>query len=232
MSNPATRARPMARLLDRMFVRGTVEEIEDLTPRLRRIRITGDAVGALEWTPGQHVRVRVGPGLRDMLRTYSVWAFGSGGLDLCVFEHGEDGPGSRWAREVRQGQRVSFTKPEGRFVPRPDAPYHVFAGDETASVAFGAILRALPAGAPVYGVVELGSPEDALPLRDLGTTERGSLVAAVRALELPSEPGVAYLAGETRTCQAVRSHLVRERGWPRRSVLIKPFWMPGKRGMD
>jgi hypothetical protein len=26
--------------------------------------------------------------------------------------------------------------------------------------------------------------------------------------------------------------LVRERGWPRRSVLTKPFWTPGKRGMD
>ncbi|MEO3828389.1 SIP domain-containing protein [Actinomadura sp. B10D3] len=39
-------------------------------------------------------------------------------------------------------------------------------------------------------------------------------------------------AGEARTVQAVRAHLVRERGWPRRSVLVKPFWTPGKRGME
>ncbi|MGH3241328.1 MAG: hypothetical protein ACRDNL_13190 [Spirillospora sp.] len=32
--------------------------------------------------------------------------------------------------------------------------------------------------------------------------------------------------------QAVRAHLVGERGWPRGSVLVKPFWTPGKRGME
>jgi NADPH-dependent ferric siderophore reductase len=59
-----------------------------------------------------------------------------------------------------------------------------------------------------------------------------SLVAAVEGLDLPAEPGRAYVAGEARTVQAVRQHLVRERGWPRRSVLTKPFWTPGKRGME
>ena len=54
----------------------------------------------------------------------------------------------------------------------------------------------------------------------------------MRELTLPAEPGTAYLAGEARTCQAVRAHPVRDRGWPRRSVLVKPFWPPGKRGME
>jgi NADPH-dependent ferric siderophore reductase len=43
---------------------------------------------------------------------------------------------------------------------------------------------------------------------------------------------VAYLAGEARTIQAVSQHLVRERGWPRRSIRAKPFWAPGKAGLD
>jgi hypothetical protein len=59
-----------------------------------------------------------------------------------------------------------------------------------------------------------------------------TLVSAVRELPLPAEPGIAYVAGEARTCQAVRAHLIRERGWPRRSVIVKPFWAPGRRGMD
>ncbi|WP_433221091.1 SIP domain-containing protein [Microtetraspora malaysiensis] len=54
----------------------------------------------------------------------------------------------------------------------------------------------------------------------------------VRSLDLPGEPGVAYLAGEVRACQAVRGHLVGERGWSRRDVVVKPFWTPGRRGMD
>ncbi len=123
------------------------------------------------------------------------------------------------------------------------APYHVFAGEETASVAFGAMLGALPVGARVYGAVEVAGQDDCLPLpraTELSWRFRGNspaassagLVSAVRALHLPAEPGVAYLAGEARTCQAVRAHLVTKRGWPRRSVLVKPFWAPGKRGLD
>ncbi len=50
-------------------------------------------------------------------------------------------------------------------------------------------------------------------------------------LTLPGSDGAAYVAGEARTCRAVRDHLVRERGWDRRSIKVKPFWAPGKRGL-
>ena len=35
---------------------------------------------------------------------------------------------------------------------------------------------------------------------------------ALRALHLPAEPGVAYVAGEARDCQSARRHLIAERG--------------------
>jgi NADPH-dependent ferric siderophore reductase len=117
----------------------------------------------------------------------------------------------------------------------------VFVGEETASVAFGAISRALPADAPVHGMVEVDGPADRLPMteaiswryRDGGSAaDSTGLVKAVTGLDLPKEPGIAYVAGEVRTLQAVRAHFVRERGWPRRSVVLKPFWTPGRTGMD
>jgi NADPH-dependent ferric siderophore reductase len=40
------------------------------------------------------------------------------------------------------------------------------------------------------------------------------------------------VAGEARTVQAVAQHLVRDRGWPRRAIRTKPFWTPGKTGLD
>ncbi|MER6074211.1 siderophore-interacting protein [Streptomyces sp. NPDC001817] len=250
----AGRRRPADLLFDPLlglfFTRGRVEQLEQLTPRVRRIRVTGPAVRGLSWTPGQHVRVHVkdlgapvwAGMLRDVLRTYSVWAYDGEGLELCPLDHG-DGPGARWARSLRVGDEIAFRKPEGRFVVDGSAAYHLFAGEETASVAFGAMLRALPDEARVHGVVEVAGPPDRLPLPrsgqlrwcfrgDAGAAASGSLVAAVRELDLPGEPGIAYLAGEARTCQAVRDHLVRERGWPRRSVLVKPFWTPGRRGLD
>ncbi|MEV4313044.1 siderophore-interacting protein [Actinocrispum sp. NPDC049592] len=236
MTTPAT---PVRRLLDRFLCRGTVEAVDDLTPRMRRIRITGESVRGLAWVPGQHVRLQVGdlfPNFGNALRTYSVWDYaGDGRLDLCILDHPEGGPGARWARDVTVGQEVAFTRPEGRLVIHDDAPYQLFVGDETAAVAFGAMLRALPASARVFGLLEANGPDDRLPLpRELTWVYRDAepLTTALEALDLPAEPGVAYIAGEARTCQAVRRHLVRDRGWPRKTAIVKPFWAPGKRGMD
>ncbi|WP_251021544.1 siderophore-interacting protein [Streptomyces sp. ISL-98] len=237
-------------MLDLFFVRGLVEHLEQATPRMRLIRIGGAGVRGLSWTPGQHVRVHVKDPqapvwaglLRDVLRSYSVWSYDGERLELCVLDHG-DGPGAQWAGALRLGDEVAFRKPEGRFVTVDSAAYHVFAGEETASVAIGAMLRGLPDEARVHGAVEVAGPQDRLPLprgAELAWQYRGnasaaaseSLVAAVRALELPDEPGAAYLAGEARTCQAIRDQLVKERGWPRRSVLVKPHWAPGRRGLE
>lgn len=218
-------------LIDRLFVRGTVTATDLVTPRMRRIAI---AAPGLEWTPGQHIRVSA-DGLITR-RTYSVWDYDGASLELRVLDHGE-GPGARWARSVRPGQEVVFGGPEGSLVTRPSA-YHLFAGEETAAVAFGPMLRAL-GDAPAYGVIEADTPADRLPVdltwifRDgASAASSATLVQAVRDLDLPDEPGTAYLAGEARTIQAVRTHLVRDRGWPRRSVVTKPFWTPGKKGME
>ncbi|GAB2935763.1 siderophore-interacting protein [Nonomuraea fastidiosa] len=239
-------SRPLARrLLDPWLVKGRVAETEQVAPRMRRIRIAGAGIAGLSWTPGRHVRVLVGGGsvLGGVLRTYSVWRLDPEreSIELIGYDHGGDAPGTTWVRSVEPGHEVAFTRPEGAFVLCPDAPYHLFAGEETASVAFGAMLRALPEDARVYGAVEAEGPGDHLDLPGgLVTVCRNgapaasseTLLEAVRKLDLPDEPGVAYLAGEARTIQAIRAHLVTERGWQRRDVRTKPFWTPGRRGMD
>ncbi|WP_242902475.1 siderophore-interacting protein [Actinomadura terrae] len=247
-----TRRGVRGRLLDLMFVRGRVREVRRAEGRGRWIGIRIGDVPSLDWTPGQQVRVHVADitttrtwlsgAVRHALRTYSVWDYDASAaeLELYVLDHEGDGPGARWARALEPGQAVVFGKPEGRFTLRP-AAYHLFVGEETASVPFGAMLRA--ARDPVHGVIEVARPGDRLPLPeaerltwryrgDASAASSASLVAAVRGLELPAEPGIAYVAGEARTVQSVRAHLVDERGWPRRSVLVKPFWTPGKRGME
>ncbi|MFF0493673.1 siderophore-interacting protein [Nocardia sp. NPDC004068] len=239
------------RLLDRFFSAGRVLETERIAARMTRVRIGGPDLRDLDWLPGQQVRIATGdPGADGVfarlgdLRTYSVWHFDreNGELHVCVLDHG-DGPGARWGRTATVGAPVRFRGPEGAFTLRPDAPYHVFAGEETASVAFGPMLRALPDEAPVHGAIETATPEDRLPLprsesltRPLrGTTSAAdstTLLNAIRTLDLPTTPGIAYLAGEARTIQRITKHLVHDRGWPRRAILTKPFWTPGRRGMD
>jgi ferredoxin-NADP reductase len=86
------------RLLDRMFVRASVAEVDRLTPRMRRITITAPG---LSWTPGQQVRVAVdGPLTR---RTYSVHEYDGMSLRLCVLDHG-DGPGTQPAGAAAYGR--------------------------------------------------------------------------------------------------------------------------------
>jgi len=70
---------------------------------------------------------------------------------------------------------------------------------------------------------------------DAPAADSAVLARAVRELDLPrgdGHGGVAYLTGEARTIQSIRRYLVGELGWDRRAVLTKPFWTPGKRGMD
>lgn len=226
-----------------LFLHGTVEEVEQIAARMRRIRVAGSDLRDLAWTPGMHIRLLVGDPrsprswLRGLRRTYSIWDYSpTGHLDLCILDHPSAGPGVEWSRRVGVGDPARLSKPEGRLVLRQDAPYHLFVGDETAIGAFGAMLRALPPSATVFGAILAEGPGDRLPVEHadrLSWTYRpADLVDAVRSLELPAAPGIAYLAGEARSCQAVRDHLVRERGWSRRSVIVKPFWTPGRRGMD
>lgn len=233
--------------IDRFFVRGTVSEIVPVARRMRRLRITGDAIACLRPLPGQQVRLIVGElfGLdlvrNDAVRTYSVWDHSTSGghLDLCVLDHDHAGPGARFARSVEVGQSVSFAGPEGRFVLQEDAPAHVFFGEETAQVAFGAMLRALPSGARATGVVEVASIDDALALPGdhalrfvpRGVALGGALVDAARTTPIPPD-AIVYLAGEAKVCKAVRNVLVDERKVPRRRVLSKPFWTPGAKGLE
>ncbi|WP_206305919.1 siderophore-interacting protein [Streptomyces sp. RFCAC02] len=215
---------------DLLPVTGTVTAVApSAAGRIRGVRIV---CGPLRWTPGQEVEVLTG-GLLGPRRTYSVWDRTDDGIDLRILDHGGEGPGARWARAVRPGDRVLLSRPSGRLVARP-APYHLFAGDETASVAFGPMLRALLAeGATVRTVVEVASPAERLPLpgpvtwrfRDgASAVASPGLLAAVADLPLPDGPGAAYIAGEARTVQAVRRHLTHDRGWPRAAVTAKAFW--------
>ncbi|MFE3170878.1 siderophore-interacting protein [Amycolatopsis sp. NPDC059090] len=222
------------------YVSGRVESVDRIARRMRRILISGPELRDVPWTPGQQVGVRVGEPGRGPVRTYSLWDRRDDTVELCVLDHSGNGPGARWSRSARPGQEVVFSKPEGKLVPH-SAPYHVFVGEETAMVAFGPMLRALPEGSGVFGVLEVDHPDDRLPLGERITwryrdgapaAASAALVAAVGDLDLPAEPGVAYVAGEVRTVQAARKHFVKDRGWPRRSVVTKPFWMPGREGMD
>jgi NADPH-dependent ferric siderophore reductase len=168
---------PLRFLLERWALSATVERVESLTSRMRRIVMAGDDLVDRRWTPGQQVRVmfkdltHLRPWLsvrdyNDTARTYSLWDYdaGAGRYELIVLDHGHDGPAARWVRQVRPGDAVLVAAPEGKFHARLPSPYHLFAGDETAAVCFGAMLRALPPAERVHGAVEAETAGEHLEL--------------------------------------------------------------------
>ncbi len=255
-TNNDTKRGPL-RFIDRWSRPAVVESVEWASRRMRRITVVGEDLVGLDWVPGQQVRVifkdltqlRVWLSPRefgDSSRTYSLWDYdpNAGRYQFIALDHDGDGPGARWVRNVQPGAPIFVGAPEGKFSARLPSHYHLFVGEETASVCFGAILRALPAGERVFGAVQADTAEGHLELphgdelvhverNDASASPSEVLVEAVRSLVLPDgHHGTAYLAGEAKTIQAVRRHLLNDRGWTRTQVLTKPFWTPGKRGLE
>jgi NADPH-dependent ferric siderophore reductase len=223
------------------LVDARVVERLDVTPGMCEIRLRGPAFGMVASKPAAHVPVEIAPGV---LRTYSVWAHdrATAALTLRVVAHDPGGPGSRWAADVPVGTRLRIGLPRNRTTLDPDARYHVFVGEETGAVPLLTMLAALPATASTFGVLETTEQANELSIPDcraVGWVHRGRasavnspvLLRAVRGLDLPAAPGVAYVAGESGTCRAVQRHLLHERGWPRHAVRVQTHWTPGKAGL-
>ena len=121
----------------------------------------------------------------DALRSYSIYDADPdlGTLDVVMLDHDGD-PDTVTTRQTL-GDRGFHGGPRSihptRGQPRRYAtmrPTILFAGEETASVAFAAMLRSLPAAAEVHGVIEAATHADHLPLaRPLNHVERGEASA-------------------------------------------------------
>ncbi|MFI6512202.1 siderophore-interacting protein [Streptosporangium sp. NPDC050855] len=201
---------------------------------------------------GQHVRIEINDPLSlygilrpvETLRTYTIWEHSPESREFELRAHLYDGEGIglTWARNVTVGDPVRFWGAMGNFATRP-APYHLFVGEETATAAFGPMIRALGPQAAVFAVLESDTEEDEVPVpggphrlhrvhrNGASAVASEALLAGVAELDLPGDAGTAYVAGEARTCRLVRDHLVREHDWPRTSIRVKPFWTPDKRGL-
>jgi len=170
---------------------------------------------------------------RPAIRTYTVRRFdaGTGELDVDFVLHAGHGPGAAWARDARPGSWVGVSEPGGRYVPDPDAAFHVVIGDETALPAVATVLDALPGGVPALAFLEVADAAEEQPLPGSvmwvhrGEGDAGvALAEAVRAAEFPAGRGQAWLSGESACVKDLRRHLLEDRGLDRRAVYATGYW--------
>ena len=221
----------------------SVAAVNQVTPRMTRIRLCGDSLSRLAAVPGQTLKIYVPdldsgcPVSRDYtVRDYRNSATAGARLDIDFVLHG-DGPAANWARRAQPGELLEFVGPSGRYRPDPHADWHVFAGDETALPAIQAYLAMLPAHARVAVYVEIADAGEEQPMpgaatpvvrwlhrdgRQPGTSTL--LDDAIRAAQWPPGQGHIWLAGHTPTVRRIRAQLLNERGIDRRALYVKGFW--------
>lgn len=160
----------------------TVASVTDITPHMRRIRLTGPELEGFQ-SPGHadHVKVflpsdgkplprpeRLPEGLawpdevpKPFLRDYTPRYFDPVALtlDLDFVLHG-DGPASEWAAQTKPGDQLMIGGPRGT-IRVPDAfDWYLIAGDETALPAIGRRIEELPANKPAIAIIEVPEAAD------------------------------------------------------------------------
>ena len=222
----------------------TVVAARQLTPRVRRISLIGEGLGAFAYRPGQDLTLNLPTADGGLARRhYTIREFDpvERRIDLDIVLHG-DSPATRWARQAKLGDEVLAQGPRGRTVVAGQADWRLFTGDETALPAIAHMIERLPAGERAFAIVEVAGLEErqaietAADLQIAWLYREGAPVAPSRALidalaafELPPGLGQACVIGETATVRAQRQGLI-ARGVPKNQIAAEGYWRPGRVG--
>ncbi|KRE78365.1 siderophore-interacting protein [Arthrobacter sp. Soil763] len=176
-------------------------------------------------------------------RTYTVRWVNDDAAELAIdfVIHGDEGLAGPWAASARPGDTLIFTGPGGGYNPDPTADWHLFAGDESALPAIGAVLEALPADARGLAFLEVDSEADILPLEAPAGVElrwllrrgapaggAGLLPEAVRTASWPEGRVSVFAHGERGYMKALREVFFAERGLERGQVSLSGYWARGR----
>jgi NADPH-dependent ferric siderophore reductase len=188
----------------------------------------------------EQVRAEHPSELWPVTRTYTVraWDASTGELTIDFVHHGDEGLAGPWAAAAQPGDRIQFMGPGGAYAPRPDADWHLLAGDESALPAIAAALERLPAGVPAFVFVEVTDPAEQQDLTisadvELRWLHRGdahpgvALVQAVQAMPLPAGTGHVFVHGEAYAVRDLRRHLRARRGLEPEWTSISGYWRRG-----
>ncbi|MBO1902819.1 siderophore-interacting protein [Leucobacter weissii] len=222
-----------------------VLETEWLNPHLVRVGLGGDGFSRFEDRPETDKYVKLlfaasDPEPRQVTRTYTIRRVvpAEQRLEIDFVVHGDEGLAGPWAAAARAGDRIALMGPGGGYAPRPDAEWHLFAGDLSAVPAIAASLEALPDDASGVVLIEIDAADAPVPL----TAPRGvevrwildpahdpqRLAEEVRSLDWPSGEIQVFAHGEREAMKALRRILFTERELERGQVSLSGYWARGR----
>lgn len=188
--------------------------------------------------------------IRPWMRTYTIRHHRreNNEIDVDFVLHGDTGPASAWAARTRAGEWIAVVVPDVEHTPvagfdyRPvdGSEWNLLVGDETALPAIGGILESLRDGAKARVFIEVADLDETQPLPSAGEVEvtwlprcgvqpghSELLLECVRNSALPAGSAYAWVAGESAMVQAMRRHLVNDRGMSKSAVYFSGYWRLG-----
>ena len=232
---------PVMRTLLRWLMRpARVAAVETLSPPFRLVHLEGEALRNVAWTVGQKVQLSMGSGLSARTYTPMSWDADSGRTRMLTFAHG-DGPGSRWASGLREGDTCQFFGPRRSLdLSGLESPVMLF-GDET-SFGLAAALRDCPQADGAIHLFEASDVAESRPVLEaigLGeatlikrTADDAHLAAAeAEVLRLAASGAHFVLTGKASSIQRI-SRALKAVGVVSSRVKTKAYWAQGKVGLD
>jgi NADPH-dependent ferric siderophore reductase len=220
----------------------SVLESQIIGGRFQLVRVQGETLKGVRWTPGQAMQFYLGDLTKRAYTPIDMDAT-AGSARFLFYLHG-GGPGSAWASMLKTGDMCHVMRPKESLdftSVRGDA---VFFGDETSFAAAQAlqgcsgddlrrryVFEVTSKDASEKVAAKLGLDRAALIERE----EDGSHLAAVAATLASYAASMRVpqwvFTGQARSIQALRGTL-RAEGIELAHSKVRAYWSPGKKGMD
>jgi NADPH-dependent ferric siderophore reductase len=155
--------------------------------------------------------------------------------------HGDEGVAGPWAANAQPGDLISFFGPGSGYTPRPEADFHLIAGDEAALPAVAAALEGMDNNARGVAVLEVRDSSEEVPLNapqgvDVRWLHRGGdftpettrIAEHLQAVEIPDGDVQVFIHGEREQMKRIRKLLVKERGLERKGMSLSAYWAYGR----
>ena len=227
------------RVVTRVLMRAVrVSAVETPQSDFRLISLQGESLRQCAWLPGDKIQLKLDGGLHT--RTYTPFEHDprAGRMRIVAYCHGR-GPGSDWARAAHAGEARALFGPRASLNLQNLASCTVLFGDET-SFGLAAALQGEEPG--LRCVFEVAAPAQARPVLEALGVEHARLIERrgddahldepLDAIRRSAELRTSFvLTGRAPAIQRLRRAL-KAQGIDGAQLRSKPYWAPGRSGLD
>lgn len=185
--------------------------------------------------------IRLSDGPAPARRTYTVRSFDKTAQEMSIdfVAHGDNGPASRWASQVKAGDFLGFAGPSEPKVTHFDADWYIVAADPSAIPVAAVTLECMPRDAIGVAIFEVTSQHDRQHIDAPAGIEMHWLVhpdpsvqsvaveTYIRGLIWPNGRVQTCIAGESGVIQSLRAFLTQEKSINRGDLYISGYWKIG-----